>query len=351
MSLPRPGPPGPARPPEISVIVPTRDRAAWLGRALSAVAAAAFAPDRYEVIVVDNGSSDDTRAVTGRAVAAHPAVRIRYVLESEPGLLAGRHRGALEARGGILSFIDDDVEVSPGWLAAVSAAFTDPAVHLVGGPSLPRWESPPEAWVERLWAREGERRWCGHLSLLEWGDRVRAVDPTWIWGLNFSIRKETLVALGGFHPDCIPKALQRFQGDGETGLALKLRERRLTAIYHPLALVHHAIPAARLTRESLRQREFYQGVCDSYTRIRATGRVAALPFGWKEPLRLARLLARGLLDGRGSLPLRLRAAYLSGYAFHHREVRRDSGLLAWVLREDYWDYRLPAAGKEPPRQG
>ena len=70
-----------------------------------------------------------------------PHHRIRYLLEPEPGLLSGRHRGALESDGEILVFLDDDIEATAGYLHAILDAFKDPAVQLVGGPNLPRYES------------------------------------------------------------------------------------------------------------------------------------------------------------------------------------------------------------------
>ncbi len=326
--------------PVVSVIVPTRNRAEALGRALASLALLDFPRERFEVLVIDNGSTDETRLVAEALVRSHPDLATRIIEEPVPGLLAGRHCGAREARGELLSFIDDDVELDPAWLRAIVDAFEDPAVHLVGGPSLPRYEIPPPPWLEWLWSRDGAQTLCGDLSLLDLGSRAREIDPSWVWGLNFAIRKETLTALGGFHPDCMPKHLQRYQGDGETGLARKAKARGHKAFYAPGALLHHRIPAARLTVAAFEERYFYQGVCNSYAEIRATGRIPA-GSDWKEAGRGLRRLWRSVGSRRGRLLARLERARLAGHLFHRREVRRDPALLAWVLRPDYWDYRLP----------
>ena len=68
-------------------------------------------------------------------------------------------------------------------------------------------------------------------------------------GLEFFHPERYILELGGFHPDCIPKHLQRFQGDGETGLSYKIKEKGYKSIYHPGAMVYHLIPASRLTVE------------------------------------------------------------------------------------------------------
>jgi glycosyltransferase involved in cell wall biosynthesis len=290
--------------PAISVIVPTRNRAASLRVALASLSALEFPTDAFEVIVVDNGSTDDTAAAAAAFARSHPALSLRTVAEPEPGLLAGRHRGAREARAPLMAFVDDDVEVSPRWLAAVVDAFADPAVHLVGGPSRPRFEVEPPAWLEWLWTGEHGGRSLGDLSLLDLGAETRRIDPTLVWGLNFSIRAATLVALGGFHPDCMPKALQRYQGDGETGLALAARAGGRAAVYAPLALLHHRLPATRLSVAALEERHFYQGVCNSYAEIRAAG---CVPSGrdFKEAARRLRGLARAAGGERARLRARL----------------------------------------------
>jgi hypothetical protein len=178
----------------------------------------------------------------------------------------------LEATGEILVFTDDDIEAVPGWLAAIVSGFDDPQVQLLGGKNLPKYEIAPPAWIEEFWEdAPGGGRYCFYLSLLDLGDQRRPIEPWLIFGLNFSIRAKTLRDLGGFHPDCLPAHLPQFDGDGETGLALKAGERGLLALYEPKATVFHLTPASRLTREYFTARSYAEGVRDSYTRVRAYG--------------------------------------------------------------------------------
>jgi hypothetical protein len=191
---------------------------------------------------------------------------------------------------------------------------------------------------------------CGSLSLIELGMVSKPVDPCLVWGLNFSIRKEVFLKCGGFHPDCIPKALQRYQGDGETGLTVKIKEMRLAALYHPGAAVTHVIPASRLTLEAFERRAFYQGVCDSYARIRRGGLVPpASSRSWKDTLRpIKEGVYRSALSWRGDAKAMLYLmgrANLAGRRFHENECRYDPKLLAWVLKPDYFDYTLPEGWK------
>jgi glycosyltransferase involved in cell wall biosynthesis len=327
----------------ISVIIPTSNRAAALQRTVASIAKLHFPPADFEVLVVDNGSTDTTPAVFEAARAASPRHNWRYIYEPIPGLLSARHRGALESHGDICAFIDDDVRVEVDWLGAIGAAFRDRGVALVGGPSTPLFEGRPPEWLADFYIEEEHGRYCPPLSLFDGGKCVKEIHPLYVFGLNFSIRKEILRKVGGFHPDCIPKLLQRFQGDGETGVSLALHANGSKSVYHPGVAVQHEIPRSRLDMEFFAQRAFYQGVADSYTCIRAKG--TAEP-RWRTFSRCsARQLAariRRRSSARSEILYRTRRSYYDGYCFHQREVSRDSALLAWVLRPDYWDYSLPA---------
>jgi glucosyl-dolichyl phosphate glucuronosyltransferase len=310
--------------------------------------------DMYEILIIDNGSTDDTKEISQHIIKETANRQIRYIFDSEPGLLTGRHRGTLEAKGQLLVFVDDDIEATSGWLRAIFETCKNPQVQLVGGRNLPKFEVEPPAWLECFYDRTPDGgRSCPWLSLLDLGESEREIDPNYVWGLNFAIRRRALYDLGGFHPDCVPEKLQRFQGDGETGLTMKARSRGYTAVYQPKATIYHTIPASRMTPEYFEKRAYYQGVCDSYSKIRRE-RSGALK---SSPLRNARRIAGRVVRFLNHLQdqarvtaetaeatairHRVRRAYQAGYEFHQSAVRSEPELLAWVIRSDYWDYRLP----------
>jgi glycosyltransferase involved in cell wall biosynthesis len=334
-----------------SLIIPTQNRAAMLARTLESVANVVNPLESVEMIVVDNGSTDGTADVCKAIGARFPRHRWRYVYEGMPGLLSGRHRGAREARGDILCYLDDDVLLAPGWLDGIREAFRDSNVALVGGPSRPKFETPPPPWLDELWWRFEGGRSFGTLSLIDLGAERQPVDPCRVWGLNFSIRRRVFQDCGGFHPDTFPNALQRYQGDGDTGLSLKIKASGHLALYHPAVAVSHVIPGSRITPESLERRAYFQGVCDSFTRIRREGVVPpARGRSWIDPVRpLKRRLHRAALlrrnDARAIRELMARA-HAGGVVFHQNEVRKDPALLAWVLKSDYLDYTLPAGWEQ-----
>lgn len=316
----------------ISIIVPTRDRSAALVRAVQTVINQDFPKTDYEILIVDNNSTSSMRPFAEEVIRANPGHSIRYFHEPIPGLLSGRHRGAAESRGGILVFIDDDIEADRGWLAAIHEAFREPEVHLVGGRNLPNFEVPPPPWIEHIWEKGPDYAtlYSGTYSLIDFGEARREIDANHVWGLNFSIRKETLYRLGGFHPDVAPKQFRRFIGDGETGLTIKAKEHGLKAVYEPRALVRHLVSAERMTIRYVEQRHYFQGIFDSYTAIRQTRKIGFLYHASEFPE-----------TEKQTIPYRIQSAYTCGYNYHQREVRRDPKLLSWVLRANYFDYRYP----------
>ena len=116
----------------VSVVVVTRNRCRKLARCLDALARQERHPD--ELLVVDNGSSDDTAGTVERCSAPFP---VRLVPEPAIGVAVARNRGLSEARGEVVAFIDDDTVAEPGWLAALEEAFLrDERIGILGGSIL-----------------------------------------------------------------------------------------------------------------------------------------------------------------------------------------------------------------------
>ena len=137
--------------------IPTCNRAAALRRTTAAIAKLEFPAADFEILVVNNGSTDATPSAFEAARAAAPRHNWRYTYEPIPGLLSARLRGALESQGEICAFIDDDVRVEVDWLSAVAEAFEDPTVALVGGPATPLFDGRPPEWFGPLLRRRRAR--------------------------------------------------------------------------------------------------------------------------------------------------------------------------------------------------
>jgi glycosyltransferase involved in cell wall biosynthesis len=134
--------------PRVSVVMSTFNRGELLHDAIRSVLAQRADTPAFELIVVDNNSTDSTRDIVERIATAH--ARVRYVFEPKQGLSHGRNAGIREAKASIVGFIDDDVRAEPDWVAALVRAFEEhPEADMVGGRVLPIWPTAPPDWLTR----------------------------------------------------------------------------------------------------------------------------------------------------------------------------------------------------------
>lgn len=202
----------------ISVVIATKDRAEYLDRALGSFDRQIGAPS-FEVVVVDNGSTDATAHVVEHARASH-AYEISYVYEERPNRGAARNRGIAVASGHLVAFCDDDVYAPPGWLAAHDAAHTAGNL-VVNGPILnvPSYNERPKPSL---------------------GNFSRAFLCT----CNASVPKAAVDAAGGFDEQF------HLYGWEDTDLGVRLRERGLRSRFAWDAYIWHVKPPHYVTLES-----------------------------------------------------------------------------------------------------
>jgi GT2 family glycosyltransferase len=172
---------------DVSVVLCTYNRATLLAQALAQLnEAAARAESSVEIIVVDNNSRDDTKAVVSAASRALP-VPVRYVLETKQGLSFARNRGIQVSKGAVIAFTDDDCIVDPDWISALWREFAaSPDVAVLGGRvDLYTSEDKP-------------------VSIRPLASRVRYTDPGQIYsliiGCNLAVRREAATIIGQFDP-------------------------------------------------------------------------------------------------------------------------------------------------------
>jgi glycosyltransferase involved in cell wall biosynthesis len=207
---------------EASVIVPTRDRARYLSAALESLLSQDAGADRYEVVVVDDGPDEETRAVTQRA-AERADVSVRYVKrEGPPGLNSARNTGIAAGAAPFVVFVDDDVEAPRGWLRALLEGRRRHADALVlGGPIEVRLEG----FRLPLCGREPPP-----ITALDAGPVDREVDV--VWGANMGVDRRAFDLAGTFDPG-VP------YGFDEDMWERRLRERGGHVMYVAAAgLVH-----------------------------------------------------------------------------------------------------------------
>ncbi|MBY0276531.1 glycosyltransferase [Candidatus Binatia bacterium] len=246
-----------ADPPALSVIVCTHDRCAMLARLLGALIRQRAPRElRWEIVVVDNGSHDATRAVVARIAASAP-VPIRYVFEPRVGLCVARNRGVRESAAPLLAFTDDDVVPEPDWLAELLAAVDAVPCEVVGGRIDVASPAPLPAWLE------GDLLGC--VGRLDLGDEPVAFDgrQTYPFGANMLFRREPLQRASGFdeHVGRVGSGRRWWQvvkGE-EQLLVTRILGAGGRAMYAPRARVAHCIEHDHLGRGHFRRLYFAAG--------------------------------------------------------------------------------------------
>lgn len=241
---------------DISVVISTYNRCEILPRALESVLAQDAPGLRYEVVVVDNNSTDRTREVIESFAARDP--RVRYVFEGKQGLSHGWNAGVAQSSAPVVAFTDDDLVMPPDWLRQIKRAFDEhPEVSFVGSRVLPVWESAPPAWLTReLW---------GPLALQDSEETFYTDEERPVCLLGKSFRREALAAVGGFRPDLgrIKDAIGSTEDD-EMQRRLWATGRR--GLHVPSIVVHAPVPAARATKSYFRR--WYTGHGRHYALMR-----------------------------------------------------------------------------------
>jgi glycosyltransferase involved in cell wall biosynthesis len=297
-------------PPELSVVVCCHNGADALPTALTSLGRQTAEPDRYEVVVVDDGSSDATAAV-----AAEMGARV-VRLEVNAGLAAARNAGVSAARGEIVAFTDDDCETETTWVAALLRRFTDPAVEAVGGKAVPgpgvdfatrflRARNPLRPLSQDLLvSRRLSYRLFVYLRAtllgppaLTAGDRLYSVV-----GANMAFRRSLIFRLGGFDEAF------RFGGEEED---LCRRAHDLPGgtriVYEPAAgVIHHFAPGLRDTLR--RARAYGRGNAREMLK-RQEMRPIVYPF----PMLTAVGVSLGLLTRRRAIVMAAAMIPLIGY--------------------------------------
>jgi glucosyl-dolichyl phosphate glucuronosyltransferase len=345
--------PAPQNQPMISLIIPTYNRAGVLKRALDSALNIEYSPADYEIIVVDNGSTDATAAVVKDVQESSPQRRLTYIREERVGLHNARHAGVWAAKGDILIFTDDDATFAPGWLRAYAEAFdAHPEMVAAGGPVRASWEAPPPKWLVEF---IGDAKTFGILSLMEPYDDFCLNSHGEFFGVNMAIRAHVLLEMGGFNPEAFGDV---WLGDGETGLNYKLWNRKMLIGYVPEALVYHHIPPERMTLQYLRRRMANQGACDLYSDFHHTlpntrsmlRRVSGLIWrnyrSW-----VAAMLVKDRTDVQ-SLNVQLESARTQAQLQYMLKVALNKNFQRFVVKKDWLDDLRPMEKRsDTPQHG
>lgn len=231
---------------KVTVAIPTYNRADFLRQTLAGIAAQHFPRDHFEVLVIDNNSTDHTKTVVAEFAHAHPAPRC--VHEPQQGLDYARNRAIAEARGEIIVFGDDDILVQPDWIAQMAVPLLADAgaqrIGAVGGEVIPVFPDGLPDWV---------REWHAPLAFrADTGPLEARHSPM---GANLAFPKWVFDQLGAFHT-ALDRAAGNYFSGGDSEMLRRVRAAGLEVWFSPAAAVQHQMPASRTTFRYARRHAF-----------------------------------------------------------------------------------------------
>jgi len=284
--------------PQVSVVVPTYDGAETLRTTIQALRRQTVPDDRYEIIVVDDASTDDSARIAGAAgarVIRQPANR---------GAGAARNAGARAARAPLVAFIDDDCTAEPGWLAELIEPLSDPSVDGAGGQIVPHaddglvsryiaarnpWKPLPATLLESASPLYRLRLYLQGLLESGGADEEADCDLFAVAGANMAFRTAVLTGLGGFD--------ETYRVSEETELCRRLHSRPggSRVVYRPSAKVHHRFHPS--LRGVFRRARWYGEGNARFAAEHDDVRLIVFPF----PVLLAAAMLAALVTRRGRL--------------------------------------------------
>ncbi|NBD26339.1 glycosyltransferase [Paenibacillus glycinis] len=244
-----------------TVAICTHNRAADVKEALLSLMKQSFTGP-FEVIVVDNRSTDHTKSVV-QEFQHMVDIPIHYVYEERLGLSVARNSAIRRSSGEYVLFLDDDAVASEDWISGIVALFDgDPRIGCVGGKIIPAWEGSAPQWLP------AENRTL--YTILDYADDIVEMQrPDIPFGANVAFRKSLFDKMEAFRED-LGRVGSNLLSSEEAELIERIRAR-YTVYYTPHASVLHKIPRSRISRKWLLRRIYWQGVSSAVSSKKKAG--------------------------------------------------------------------------------
>jgi glycosyltransferase involved in cell wall biosynthesis len=238
----------------LDVILPTYNRQDLLPSALNSLLAAEVpAGLSVSITVVDNNSTDGTRQVIESFQKQH-GDRIHYCFEQRQGRSHALNAGIAATNGDLIGVIDDDEEIDRNWYTIAFETFSTRELDFIGGPYVPNWSRTPPDWLPREYG--------GVVGWVDGGDKEVAYDsnyPGILMGGNAVFRRSVLAQVGPYSTWLGRTDKGLLTGEDEE-LYGRLLAHGARGVYLPNLIIHHYIPAERMTKSYFRRWCFWRGV-------------------------------------------------------------------------------------------
>jgi glycosyltransferase involved in cell wall biosynthesis len=238
----------------LSIIICTYNREKYIYNALKSIATQAYPCSQYELIVINNNSTDKTEETCQKFEQDFPAVDFHYHIEYQQGLSYARNRGIKESKGDIIIYLDDDIELFPNFLEEYDNFFKQyPDAIGAGGRVIPRFEGEEPKWISKI-----TRKLLG--GALDLGSKIKPFKSgKYPIGCNSAYLSKAFKEFGLFNTELGRKGTG-LVGSEEKDMYDRFRNNGRTFYYIPNAIVYHYIPISRFSDEYFKNLSFSIGV-------------------------------------------------------------------------------------------
>jgi glycosyltransferase involved in cell wall biosynthesis len=231
---------------KISAVICSYNRARFIINAVESIFNQDFDKSLYEVIVVDNNSTDDTIALLAAWKTTHPGYNFSYYTEHNQGVAYTRTRCAKEAKGEIIAYLDDDSTAQPGWLASIVSFFDEhPDTWSVGGKIIPKFLTGIPDWYSKYF--------FGLVGNFDQGPQVkRLTGARYPCGANMAFREKVFEEIGYFNTDLGRKGAGLLANE-EKDIYLRILAQHHNVYYLPHVAVLHCVEANKFDKAYVRR--------------------------------------------------------------------------------------------------
>ena len=221
----------------VSVVICSYNRDKFLPAALESLTKQTALLSNFEIVIINNNSTDNTEKISLEFIKVHPELNITYEVEKNQGLSFARNKGIATAKGDIIAFMDDDAIARNNYVEQLYKHFEKyPNYGAIGGRVIPIYgeKEPEPKWMSKYIQ--------GVVSKVDYGNEVKPFVKKYPAGCNMAFRKNVFKKYGGFNTDLV------YRGDDKF-IFHKLKKNGIKVLYAPNIYVNHHIDAYRIQPE------------------------------------------------------------------------------------------------------
>ncbi|HRO42307.1 MAG TPA: glycosyltransferase family A protein [Flavipsychrobacter sp.] len=251
---------------KVSAVICSYNRARFIIDAVESIFNQHFDKEKYEVIVVDNNSTDNTLALLEKYKSDHPEYNFRFVTEENQGVAFARNRCAREAKGAIVAYLDDDSKAQPGWLKMITDFFDkNPEAYSIGGKITPYFLTTTPDWYSKYF--------FGLVGKFDQGENIKQlIGQRYPCGANMAFRKKVFDEIGYFNT-ALGRSGTGLLANEEKDIYMRILRHGKKVFYLPDVEVLHAVEGNKFDKDYVRRHSMGIGGGE---RLRLKGNNAAL---------------------------------------------------------------------------